>query len=126
MSSVQNQRIAIVGGCGHVGLPLGMVFAQKGMQVELVDINPKAVELVNQGKLPFLEENGEALLKRVVGKTLRATTNPVAVREADTVVFVTGTPVDEHHNPRVQDVLKVIDIYEQHLSSKQLIVLRST
>ncbi len=118
--------VAIVGGCGHVGLPLGLVFAQKGMQVQLVDINQDSVARVNRGELPFLEENGEALLKEVVGNTLRATTNASVVKEADVVVFVTGTPVDEHHNPRVQDVLKVIDAYEQFLSPHQLIVLRST
>ncbi|WP_369292786.1 3-hydroxyacyl-CoA dehydrogenase NAD-binding domain-containing protein, partial [Saccharophagus degradans] len=46
------KTIAIIGGCGHVGLPLGMVFATKGFRVHLVDISEKAVATVNAGTMP--------------------------------------------------------------------------
>jgi len=120
------KKITIIGGCGHVGLPLGLAFASKGNLVHLLDINQRAVELINMKKLPFKEEGAQELLDRHVGRELKATMDPEILKSQDVVVFVTGTPVDEHHNPRIQDVVKVIDIYAKYLNPNQLIILRST
>ena len=120
------KKICIIGGCGHVGIPLGLAFASKGKDVALVDVNPMAVEAINAGKLPFKEEGAEALLKAHIGRNLRATADAAAVSKQDVVVFVTGTPVDEHLNPKIHDVVKVLDAYLPLLSKRQLIVLRST
>lgn len=109
-----------------MGIPLGLAFASKGKDVTLVDVNPMAVEAINAGKLPFKEEGAEALLKAHIGKNLRATADAALVKEQDVVVFVTGTPVDEHLNPKIHDVVKVLDAYLPLLSKRQLIVLRST
>ena len=120
------KKICIIGGCGHVGIPLGLAFASKGKDVTLVDVNPKAVEAINAGRLPFKEEGAEALLKKHVGKNLRATADAAVVKKQDVVVFVTGTPVDEHLNPKIHDVVKVLDAYLPLLNKRQLVVLRST
>ena len=120
------KKICIIGGCGHVGIPLGLAFASKGKDVTLVDVNPKAVEAINAGRLPFKEEGAEALLKKHVGKNLRATSDSAVVKKQGVVVFVTGTPVDEHLNPKIHDVVKVLDAYLPLLNRRQLVVLRST
>ncbi len=120
------KQIAIVGGCGHVGIPVGLALASSGHQVKLVDINQTAVKSINNGDLPFLEEGGEELLRRLVGKQLSATTDLQAVKDSEIVFFVTGTPVDEHHNPKVHDVIDVIKHYLPYLSSETLVILRST
>lgn len=120
------KKICIIGGCGHVGIPLGLAFASKGMNVTLVDVNPLSVEAINAGRLPFKEEGAEALLKKYVGKNLCATGNVEVVKKQDVVVFVTGTPVDEHLNPRIHDVVKVLNSYLPLLDKRQLVVLRST
>lgn len=118
--------ISIVGGCGHVGIPLGLAFAARGQDVTLVDTNPLAVEKINKSILPFKEAGAGELLKVHIGKNLRATTEMASVEGQDVVVFVTGTPVDEHLNPKVHDVLKVVSAYLPHLREGQLVVLRST
>ena len=123
---MNTKKICIIGGCGHVGIPLGLAFASKGKDVALVDVNPMAVEAMNAGKLPFKEEGAEALLKAHIGRNLCATADAAAVSKQDVVVFVTGTPVDEHLNPKIHDVVKVLDAYLPLLSKRQLIVLRST
>ena len=120
------KKICIIGGCGHVGIPLGLAFASKGKDVTLIDVNPKAVENINRAHLPFKEDGAEELLKAHVGKNLRATSDVGAVKGQDVVVFVTGTPVDEHLNPKIHDVMKVLDAYLPLLNKRQLIVLRST
>ncbi len=123
---LQNKRICIIGGCGHVGIPLGLAFASRGFPVTLIDCNRAAVDQLNAGSLPFKEEGADALLRAHVGRTLHATTDPAAAAQQEVVVFVTGTPVDEHLNPRVSDVLKVVTAYLPHLRADQLVVLRST
>ena len=58
--------ICIVGGLGHIGLPLGIVFASKGKKVCLQDINQNSAEIVSQGKLPFIEYEAEPLLREAL------------------------------------------------------------
>lgn len=123
---MKNKKVGIIGGCGHVGIPLGLVLAEQGYQVSLVDINRKAVDKINSCKLPFCEDNAEEMLQRYVGNNLLATTEMNKINEQDVVVFVVGTPVDEHLAPRVNDVLKVIKSYIPYLREGQLVVLRST
>lgn len=109
-----------------MGIPLGLAFASKGKNVTLVDVNPKAVEAISAGRLPFKEEGAEVLLKSHVGKNLHATSDVSVVKKQDVVVFVTGTPVDEHLNPKIHDVVKVLDAYLPLLNKRQLVILRST
>jgi UDP-N-acetyl-D-mannosaminuronic acid dehydrogenase len=120
------QRITIVGGCGHVGLPLGIVFASKGLQVDLLDIDPAKVDLVNSGKMPFMERGADDLLRQVAGKSLNATLDPTVIKSADAVVTVVGTPVDRHLNPTVGDVYRSIDALLDHMQEGTLLILRST
>ena len=97
--------LAIIGGCGHVGLPLGLAFADRGLRVELIDIDAHAVELVNGGRLPFTEPGAQEVLTRVrAGGLLEATTDPSPISQAETVVVVIGTPIDEHLNPDLHAV----------------------
>ncbi|MBI3984250.1 nucleotide sugar dehydrogenase [Candidatus Microgenomates bacterium] len=119
--------ICIVGGCGHVGLPLGLAFAKAGNRVALYDINASVVALVNEAVMPFRENGADELLKAVrASQMLYASTDKKAVRNAKTIILVTGTPVDEHLNPRVNDVINVVNQLIPELQDSQLIVLRST
>src|SRR5262249_13089974 len=61
---LQAGPLAIVGGCGHVGLPLGLAFAHKGYEVDLVDTSPERVAQVNAGTMPFHEDDAEELLRQ--------------------------------------------------------------
>ena len=121
------RNIAILGGCGHVGLPLGMAFADRGQSVVLCDTNAEAVEMVNQGRMPFREDGAQELLPRLVaGGRLAATLDGKALGTAEAVVVVIGTPVDEYHNPDVGAVLRALDGASGDLVDGQLLVLRST
>jgi UDP-N-acetyl-D-mannosaminuronic acid dehydrogenase len=116
----------VIGGCGRVGLPLGLAFADRGLRVTLFDINPSAVAQVAGGALPFDEPGGAEVLARVAGTTLEATTDPACVAEAEHVIIVVGTPVDEHLNPEPQAVPDAVAAVADHLRDGQLLVLRST
>src|SRR5262245_46235879 len=95
--------LAIVGGCGHVGLPLGLAFARKGFQVHLVDTQAERIAQVNHGRMPFYEEEAEPLLAESVrAGRLRATADQAVLADATAVIVTIGTPVDEYLDPSVR------------------------
>lgn len=119
--------VCIIGGCGHVGLPLGIAFADKGKKVALYDINKKSIELVNKGVVPFKEEGAEPILQKVLKeKKIIASDKPELIRNSSILIMVIGTPVDEHLNPRLHDVISAVKEIEDYLDDGHLLVLRST
>jgi UDP-N-acetyl-D-mannosaminuronic acid dehydrogenase len=122
---VSSFDVCIVGGAGHVGLPLGIAFAQAGLSVLLYDINEVALATIAKSEMPFMEEGGQEALNHA-WERITTTSEPSNVSLAATVVIVIGTPVDEYLNPRVRDVLGCVDQLMPFLKSRQLIVLRST
>jgi UDP-N-acetyl-D-mannosaminuronic acid dehydrogenase len=119
--------VVIIGGCGHVGLPLGLAFADRGLTVVLYDLNPTSVDAVNAGRLPFAEPGALDTLTAVrASDRLHATTDPATVRDAESVVVVIGTPIDDHLNPDLAAVQHAIGEVAEHLVDGQLLVLRST
>ena len=60
-----NKTISIIGGTGHVGLPLGLAFAVKNYKVQLIDINLETIKNVNNGIMPFKEDGAPRILKAV-------------------------------------------------------------
>jgi UDP-N-acetyl-D-mannosaminuronic acid dehydrogenase len=118
--------LVVVGGCGHVGLPLGLAFANCGLQVALFDINSEAVAQVSKGVMPFTEAGADEVLQAVLGTRLIATTDPSVVASAENVILVIGTPVDEHLNPDPNAVSRAVDQIGPFLRDGQLLALRST
>ncbi|MGN6514344.1 MAG: UDP-N-acetyl-D-mannosamine dehydrogenase [Rhizomicrobium sp.] len=95
------ERIAVVG-LGYIGLPTAAVFAENGVQVIGIDVNPQIVETINQGKPHFGEPNLDALVRRVVeaGK-LRAT---MEVESADAFIIAVPTPLRGHGTSATPDL----------------------
>jgi UDP-N-acetyl-D-mannosaminuronic acid dehydrogenase len=119
--------VVVIGGCGRVGLPLGVALASRGLSVTLYDINTAAVEVVNTGRMPFTEEGADEPIARAVAEgRLRATTAADSVGSAENVIVIVGTPVDGHLNPDLAAVPAAIERCAEHLRDGQLIVLRST
>jgi UDP-N-acetyl-D-mannosaminuronic acid dehydrogenase len=118
--------VCVVGGCGHVGLPLALSFAQRGLNVSVYDINERAIELVRSGRMPFLEEGAEPILKQVIGRSLEVANDPGLVSQSRFVVVVIGTPVDEHLNPTFHTMRRFFATLLPHLVEGQCVVLRST
>ncbi len=118
--------ICVIGGLGHVGLPLGISFADSGEKVVLYDINQDAIDTVSKGKMPFIEKDAEEVLGRVLGKTLFISSEKMVISQSHFVVIVIGTPVDEHLNPKFTIFKRFLDEIIDLLVDDQHIVLRST
>lgn len=124
---MRTERIVVMGGAGHVGLPLGLLLAESGFRVTLYDTNQRALERIAGGSVPFQEEGAEALLRRLLpGGRLVFSKDPACIREADAVISVIGTPVDEHLSPTLTQFMRAMDSILDHLQDGQLLILRST
>lgn len=120
-------EVAIIGGCGHVGLPLGLALARIGKRVVAIDVDAKRVAETNAGRMPFRDRGADELLPRVLqAGTFACTTDPAVVSQADTVISVVGTPIDEYLNPRFEIMRDFVEQYQAYLRAGQLLVLRST
>ena len=124
---MDDRIIVVVGGCGHVGLPLSLALASRGKSVVAFDHDAKAVDMVNQGVMPFHEDGANEVLGQVLSrKSFHASTNPAEIVQADVVIVVIGTPVDEHLNPDAEAVPRALSEIAEHLRDHQLVILRST
>jgi UDP-N-acetyl-D-mannosaminuronic acid dehydrogenase len=119
--------VVVIGGCGHVGLPLAIAFADRGLNVGVYDLSENAVAMVSAGKMPFSETGAAAALLRVVadGK-LEASSDPAILGTGEHVVVVIGTPVDAHLNPDQAAIPKALAAVATHLNERQILILRST
>lgn len=119
--------VVVIGGGGHVGLPLAIAFASRGRRTVVYDVSEGAVKLVREGRLPFLEPGAPPVLEAALADgLLTATTDPAVVSDCETVVVVIGTPVDEHLNPDPTAIPRALSEVAPHLRDGQLLVLRST
>jgi UDP-N-acetyl-D-mannosaminuronic acid dehydrogenase len=117
----------VVGGCGHVGLPLSIALAECGARVVIHDVDEAAVGLVNGGALPFDEPGArEPLLAALAAGRLHASTDPAVTALADVVVVVIGTPIDEHLNPDPHAIPRALGAAAPYFRDEQLMILRST
>ena len=127
MATKPEKRICIVGGAGHVGLPLALVLADEGFTVDILDTNAKALETIKAGRMPFIENGAEDLLQRLLPTgRLSATADASAVDSADIVICVIGTPVDEFLTPQAHAFYRVIGEISPHFQNGQTLILRST
>ena len=119
--------VVVVGGGGHVGLPLAIALADRGSKVIVFDINADTVAMISAGNLPFSEPNAGPVLKRVLKSgMLTASTDPSVVGTAENMVVVIGTPVDEHLNPDPNAIPKALESTTKYFRDGQILILRST
>ena len=119
--------VTVLGGCGHVGLPVGLALAASGLRTVLYDTNLAAVDRVRSGKMPHREAGADEVLARSLDDgTLVASGDPSVIAGAEHLVVVIGTPVDEYLNPDPQAVVTALEEIADQLVDGQLLILRST
>ncbi len=111
-------------GLGYIGLPTAIIAAKHGIDVVGVDINPKVVEVTNQGKLHIIEPGMEEMLKEVIaaGK-FKAYTTP---QLSDAYFMVVPTPFKGDHEPDVSYVEAATRAVLPLLKEGDLYVIEST
>jgi UDP-N-acetyl-D-mannosaminuronic acid dehydrogenase len=121
------KKICVMG-LGYIGLPTSALLANRGFQVHGVDINQKAVDTINQGKIHIVEPELDTFVKAAVesGK-LKASTVP-----ADADVFVLAVPTPFHHDggdtprPNIDFVLAATKAIVPFVRAGNIVILEST
>ena len=119
--------VVVLGGGGHVGLPLSLALAKAGLRVGIYDTNEETLERIRSGEMPFLENGADELLTEILatGRLELASTGDVICRTRQLIVVV-GTPVDEFLAPSMTIFEKTVDQIAPYLEAGTLVVLRST
>lgn len=111
-------------GLGYIGLPTAIIAAKHGVQITGVDINPKVVEMTNQGHLHIIEPGMEEMLQEVVKSgALKASTTPEV---SDAYFMVVPTPFKGNHEPDVSYVEAATRAVLPLLKEGDLYVIEST
>tara|TARA_B100001250_G_scaffold413533_1_gene447984 strand:+ start:2294 stop:3460 length:1167 start_codon:yes stop_codon:yes gene_type:complete len=124
---MDKNNISIIGGSGHVGLPLGLAFAEKGMRVNLIDINDKHNKLINNGKLPFKEKLGEKYLKKALKKKIiYASNNLNNCKLSKYIIICIGTPVNKKLKPEKKLFINFFHKLKKYINKDHIIIIRSS
>ena len=124
---INKRKISIIGGAGHVGYPLGLIFSSKGFEVNLIDKNLKNSNKINLGKSPFLEEGSEALLKKMLKKKrIKASQELKSVLESKYIIICIGTPIDNNLSPEIKKFLNFFKELRKYLKKNHHIIIRSS
>ena len=120
-------NIAIVG-TGYVGLVSGACFAEMGIDVTCVDINPEKIKCLLNGEIPIYEPGLDDLVKRnVEAGRLHFTTDLTTCLDNVEVVFsAVGTPPDEDGSADLQYVLEVARSFGRNIKKYTILVTKST
>lgn len=126
-NSSSNIDLTIIGGAGHIGLPLALIFAKSGLRVLIHDINKTTLELIRNGFLPYIEYGAEDLLRTMLKeKRLFFSDDFSDIPDSGPIVITIGTPVDEFLNPVHSYVKNFFVNLKQYINSNHLLILRST
>lgn len=126
-TSVFDADVVVVGGAGHVGLPLSIALASRGLRVTAHDIDGVSLAGIAQGQMPFREDGADLILREVLSSgTLQVSDDPASVSSAEYVIVVVGTPVDAHLAPDADAVPAAVEALLPRLRDGQVLILRST
>ena len=91
-------KVAIIG-CGYVGLPLALRFAEAGHKVTGFDTDPEKVRLLNAGK-SYIEHIQQTKIQQYVNsRYFSATTDFSKLKDADAILICVPTPLNEYREP---------------------------
>ncbi len=112
--------VAVIG-CGRVGLPLALAFADRGLRVLGIDKNEALLAAARDGRMPFEEPGAQAILDRVDVDWSAAAADAAGARH---IVITLGTPSFSHIEIDLSDIRGVLDDLLPHLHEGHSITLR--
>jgi len=113
-------------GCGYVGLPLGLRFAEAGHRVIGFDVDKSKVEMLNRGDSYIQHIPAAKIRQYTASKHFSASSEFSRLGEMDAVIICVPTPLDERREPDLSYVRATAEAIAPHMQRGQLIVLEST
>ena len=123
MSKQKYNKVSVIGGAGHIGLPLSCFMQNNGFEVVVIDNNLKSLNLLKQNILTFYEKDLEINLKQALGDGLVLTNDLEKISETEIVIVTIGTSSNKKHLELFKNLMN--DVLEK-ISKESLLILRST
>ena len=121
------RNISIIGGAGHIGFPLGLILSSKGFKVSLIDKNNNNIKKINNGEVPFLEENSKKLLTDMRKKNkIYATDQINEISKSKYIIICISTPITNHLNPNLKPFIKFFHQLQKKIKKDQIVIIRSS
>lgn len=118
------ETVSIVG-LGYVGLPLACLCAQRGLDVNGIDIDNGKIDLLSKGISPIDDKVLKDAVQRLKGK-IRFSNDFAIVSKSSTVIICVPTPVDCNHKPDLAPLKKSCASVAKHIMKGTLVVVEST
>lgn len=115
-----NPNVCVVG-LGYVGLPLAIELA-KHFKTTGFDIKTNRINVLQSGVDPTGEISSEELKKT----TLRFSSDPQIIKEADFIIIAVPTPIDEHKSPDLTPLYRSSETVGKNLKKGAIVVYEST
>ncbi len=116
--------ILIFGGLGHIGLPLGLLFASKNKKVVLYDLNKKNINIIKNKKMPFMEKDGQLFLNKYF-ENITPSSDPTYIAKTKVIIICIGTLV-KNSKPELKKFLKDISKIKKYINKNHTIIIRSS
>lgn len=111
-------------GLGYIGLPTAALLANKGFEVEGVDINKSIVETINEGNIHIVEPGLDKYVKKaVINKKLHASLQPSI---ADIFIIAVPTPFHEGFKPNIDYIIEATKAIAPFVRENNIVILEST
>jgi UDPglucose 6-dehydrogenase len=106
----------------------GACLAEIGNDVFCVDVDPRKIEILNNGGVPIHEPGLQEMLKRTraAGRIQFSTDVKASVEHGDIQFIAVGTPPDEDGSADLKYVLAVAEAIGRHINEYRVVVTKST
>ena len=121
----QGRNVAVVG-LGYVGLPTALSLADHGARIIGYDVSEARLADIKSGRVDLLGRDHQRLAHHLRADSLRLTTEPYALAEADAIVVCVPTPIDAHQSPDLRALSGACAAVVEHAVAGQTIVVTST
>ena len=121
-------KSAVIGviGLGYVGLPLALLFAEKGFNVIGFDVDEKKIPILMNGQSYINHIPASRVRHLVSSSKFKASSDFSILSMCDSILICVPTPLNEHREPEMKYVIKSAETVSQYLRPGQLIVLESS
>ena len=120
-------KITIIG-TGYVGLVTGACLAEIGHDVFCLDVDPRKIDILNNGGMPIHEPGLLDIIarNRAAGRLRFSTDIEASVAHGEIQFIAVGTPPDEDGSADLQYVLEAARNIGRHMTGFKVIVDKST